>query len=589
MSLIADIADEPRDDRAEPMLVQRDAGPDRAQVIAALDRILRSRELRASPRQQRLLVYIVEETLAGRGSRLKAYTLATAVLGRNEHFNAQTDPVVRIEVGQLRRCLERYYLTAGGQETVRIEIPKGAYAAHFHETPVSEGATPPVRGPEANLSHRSRSRRAGRYVPAAIALALASLVLSLFYDPVLQKLEDMTAGGSSRDLAIDRPIIQIDEFTNAGGDPKLDAFAAALSGDAVRELARFKSLQFVLGDLRNASPAPIDYRLSGSVSRMSDGILVSAQLRDGRIGSIVLTKTFAIAATALDKGREQVAGQLATAVGDPFGQLAVAERQRTAQSSRTPMALRQCLLTFYEYEETEQPDTFRRVRDCHEQAATIVPNSSAIWSNLAFLYVDEYRFGYAAPAAAPPALHRAVEAAKRAALLDPADSHAHLALALAYWFQRDVAASMAESDLALTLNPNDPMVLGEIGTRRFILGDWADGYALVNRALSEGSGRPAKFHYVVALYAYMHGDYGAALDAATKGGVSQLPLARAIVASIYGMRGQRDEANAVWTALAETQPALAKAPRAVLALRNWDPKLVDALMAGLDKAGIAHD
>ncbi|MGO7917282.1 hypothetical protein ACC702_38380, partial [Rhizobium ruizarguesonis] len=41
------------------------------------------------------------------------------------------DPVVRIEAGRLRRSLERYYLVAGQQDPVRIDIPKGGYVPTF--------------------------------------------------------------------------------------------------------------------------------------------------------------------------------------------------------------------------------------------------------------------------------------------------------------------------------------------------------------------------------------------------------------------------------------------------------------------------
>src|SRR5579883_2200971 len=93
-------------------------------MAAALDRVLRWPGLHASERQKRLLIYLVEETLAGRGNRLKAYNIATTILGRNERFDPQIDPVVRIEVSQLRRCLERYYLIEGQAEQHRIVIPR---------------------------------------------------------------------------------------------------------------------------------------------------------------------------------------------------------------------------------------------------------------------------------------------------------------------------------------------------------------------------------------------------------------------------------------------------------------------------------
>src|SRR4051794_3798290 len=69
--------------------------------------------------------------LAGHADRLKGYTIATAVFERDEHFDGQADPVVRIEAGRLRRALERYYLVAGQADPILIEIPKGGYVPTF--------------------------------------------------------------------------------------------------------------------------------------------------------------------------------------------------------------------------------------------------------------------------------------------------------------------------------------------------------------------------------------------------------------------------------------------------------------------------
>ena len=62
------------------------------------------------------------------------------VFGRDDSFDPQTDPVVRLEARRLRRALEHYYLTAGRDDPIRIEIPKGGYA------PVCEHAETPVTG-----------------------------------------------------------------------------------------------------------------------------------------------------------------------------------------------------------------------------------------------------------------------------------------------------------------------------------------------------------------------------------------------------------------------------------------------------------
>jgi adenylate cyclase len=105
--------------------------PDREAVLTQLDRILRSSDFDASARNRAFLRYVVNETLAGRSEYIKGYTIAQEVFHRDSDFDPQLDPVVRIEASRLRRSLERYYLTAGRRDRIRLDLPKGGYVPRF--------------------------------------------------------------------------------------------------------------------------------------------------------------------------------------------------------------------------------------------------------------------------------------------------------------------------------------------------------------------------------------------------------------------------------------------------------------------------
>ena len=92
-----------------------------------LDRIVKSGPFQQSRRRQRFLEYLVNETLAGRGDRLKGYNVALEVFDRPETFDPMVDPLVRIEAARLREKLREYYETDGQSDPIRIELPKGSY------------------------------------------------------------------------------------------------------------------------------------------------------------------------------------------------------------------------------------------------------------------------------------------------------------------------------------------------------------------------------------------------------------------------------------------------------------------------------
>ena len=550
--------------------------PDGDSMAAALGRVLRWPGLHASERQKRLLIYLVEETLAGRSNRLKAYNIATTILGRNERFDPQIDPVVRIEVSQLRRCLERYYLIEGQAEQHRIVIPRGSYA------PRLEPASPPadLRPQAGPAVQRSRVRRYGIPVMAGLgALLLAAMSLAL----IRPACDDRLTTG---DLTF-RPSIRIDGFANASTDPALDGFAHVVTSESTSALVPFKSLHIYVSGGTPPDRDRIDYRLQGSVNRLSNEIRVTAQLVDAASRTVLWARDYAAPPGGPSAGAE-IARRIAAVLGDPYGPLFSLEAKTADRVVRNSPTVRTCMLAFYAYVETWAPDLHRRLRDCHEAVVRGLPNESEAWAHLSFLYLDEFKYGYNPLIGAAPPLQRAEEAARRAVASDPTDAWAHVALALIGWFNHDLTSFSVEAERALTLNPNDPLVAGEMGTRLFLHGDYDRGLALVQGVLLHGTGRPERYRDITTLNAYLHGDYTAALDEAIKGDIERRPLARLIMAAVYGKLGRRQDAERVWKALRQDLPKAVAAPRAILLDREWAPEIVDALMSGLYEAGVVE-
>jgi hypothetical protein len=199
-----------------------------ASVRKALERILANPGFDASARNRRFLEYIVEETLAGRADRLKGLTIAIDVFGRDASIDPQHDPVVRIEAAKLRRSLERYYLTSGQEDPIRIDIPKGAYVPAFEErehptldSPASVGA--PVAA-VARPSASSGARRRWYWLTTAL---LAMPVLGglgwLGTDLLASRL---WSGSEDAATTLPRgPKIAVLPFLNLSGDPGQAYFA----------------------------------------------------------------------------------------------------------------------------------------------------------------------------------------------------------------------------------------------------------------------------------------------------------------------------------------------------------------------------
>ena len=132
-----------------------EAVPPTESIRQQLNRILTSPEFKATEAQRSFLTLVVKTALSGRSHEIKGYTIATQVFGRSEDFNQATDPIVSIQANKLRRALERYYLVAGQNDPIRIEIPKGIYVPVFQQQnhPSSEQPLQKSRKTEPAVAH----------------------------------------------------------------------------------------------------------------------------------------------------------------------------------------------------------------------------------------------------------------------------------------------------------------------------------------------------------------------------------------------------------------------------------------------------
>ena len=139
-----------------------DAGS--AVVRRELQRIVASPAFEDAERLVRFLTFVVEETLAGRGSLLKESVIGVEVFGRDPGYDSKTDPIVRVQARRLRAKLDTWYETGGRESSLRISLPKGGYTPEFGSPPAPQLVVPAP----------APKRRMGQ-----VLLLVAALVLSV--------------------------------------------------------------------------------------------------------------------------------------------------------------------------------------------------------------------------------------------------------------------------------------------------------------------------------------------------------------------------------------------------------------------------
>ncbi len=508
---------------------------------AQLERILRSAQFNASERNRKFLSYVVEEALAGRADRIKGYTIATSVFGRDENFDPQLDSIVRIEAGRLRRSLEHYYLTEGRDDHVRIEIPRGSYVPQFALRP---------------SEHR----------PAA-ADGPPSILVTAFEEEGDQSAFPSFTRGFTRAL-----IIALTRFTG------LCIFGAeiALRHTAGAELPSHES------------PVAADYLLTGGTSLGPDRFEVDVLLVEAGTGRTVWAESFErrLQPSEIISLRNEVANIVARTLGQPYGVIQ-SDRARDADGA-PPEAFRSydAVLRFYAYWRTFDRTMLEEVRRGLERTVAAEPDYAEASACLSLLYSNAHRFGHATDAPDLDPYERALALARRAVDRAPSSAWAHYALGLARWFAGDPEGGLAMLEKGRALNPNDTTILADLGQRYAMLARWEKAVPLLEESYARNPSQPGSYRIGLFLYHYAHGRHEAALTEARRVEAPHVLYGHVAVAVAAARLGRHEEAAGALAAIRGLDPDYGQRVIADLESRNVAPELIRGLVEGLVEAGL---
>jgi adenylate cyclase len=522
-------------------------------IRAQLDRILSSPEFHATDKMRDFLRFVVEEKLAGRSHRLKGYTIATRVFGRDDDFDASHDPIVRIQAGRLRRAIERYYLVGGVRDPILVTIPKGRYIPQFatHEPRALAGTQETVVPP----------RKSG------------------------------SAPG---------PSVAVLPFGNLTGDPEQLALTNGLTEELITEMTRFQDI-IVIPCQPGRRPADLPtaptelgravgarFMLQGTVRRDTESVKVSAHLTDTADGRRIWADSYThpLEAGHLIATQEEIALSVAGTIASEFG--IIARRLSAESRKKSPSDLRtyEALLRYYSHQIAPSPESAAACFVALRSAVEKEPEYGPVWSALATLHCQMYTFdvpGF------EDALGDALDFARKGVFLEPGSQLGRMILAYASYLAEDSESFLEESEIALTLNPNSPYTVGAIGYFHVYRGEIDRGLSLLERAISDSPCHPAWFHAGYIIDHLVREDYEQALLETRKHAPFMSFWDDVAQAAMLGNLGREDEATTHLGRIAEQKPDFAGRARELLRRTLKIDPLIDDLIDGLKRAGMRID
>ena len=409
-----------------------------------VDRILHSGPFLQSPRRQRFLEYLVNETLAGRSERLKGYNIALEVFDRPETFDPMLHPLVRIEAARLREKLREYYDADGQRDPIRIELLKGSYTPHIE-------------------FRQTAARDPRRTDPERVA-------------PMDE-----------------RPSLVVLPFVNMSADRAHDYLSDGITENIITGLSRFRDLSVIASHSTFAykgkalkiqdvaSELGVRFVLEGSVQKSSDRVRITAQLIDAITGAHLWAERFDRGVeditTVLDEVTEIIVARLATAYG---GRLGKAWRGRAERSSPQ---------NFQAYDHFQRgieafdftPGSTAKARDFCFKAIELDPAYGKAYAKIAWAYLVDVWLGWSEDTA-----HSLAEALKYATLAiarDDDEAWGHWAMGGYHMFCGQHDRALAAYEKALELNPNDADVLNDFGQCLSYAGFAKEGIEAVRKAM----------------------------------------------------------------------------------------------------------
>jgi adenylate cyclase len=562
--------------------------PGAAEVRAELARILASRCFEQAARSSKFLRFVVEQTLAGQGDRLKGYTIAIEVFGRSHDFDAQSDPLVRVEAGRLRRRLTEYYADEGRNDPVRIELPRGSYTvtSSYHPPPAEVLLGPmPSTAPDTDAARNRRRWRRVRSVLIA-AVLLGGLAVVFVQQLELSRLAtNASPAAQSRAGAPGKPPILVLPFADLGGEPAVAALAATIREELL--LLLDDPELFVVATQRGAdaaeSAAPVDgYVLSGSVRATAGTIRVTVRLVEPETGRQIWSDAYDEPAAALDEPAEQRAlARRIAVVAEPYGPIFTAEIERLSVVPAAELTVSDCVLKYYEFRRVLDRARHAEALACFETATQREPGSAEAWAVLSMLDVEQRLHGYGE--AGTDALGAAREAARRAMDIDGSNLHANVALAATQFFGGEDFRPVAER--LLRTWPENAETQAYVGFLFVASGDTARGRSLVEGAIAATQRPPSGYHTTLALAALRDGKVDEALTAALRIDSPDWPLGHVVVAAVAALAGRADLATRARTRAVALEPQLSAGLADLVDRWRLEPMLAAELARGFENAG----
>jgi adenylate cyclase len=527
---------------------------DQEAIRQQLDRILHSGPFLQSRRRTRFLEYLVNETLAGRGERLKGYNVALEVFDRPETFDPVFDPVVRVEAARLRDKLREYYGADGQSDPILIDLPKGSYT------------------PQIEFRHEGAPQLARRRAPPT--QEASSTVPSVAVLPF----DDLSAGqnlGYLGDGVAEDLITVLSRFPDLAVVARSSSLAYKGKAVDIRQVGR------ELG---------VGYVVEGSVRKDGDKLRIVSQLIETKTGEHVWAERFDRSSPDPWALQDEVTGMIVSAITGEKGALKQAQYRQAWGKDATTLEEYDYYLRGHEQYLKFTKEGIERSGEIWREGLAKFPSSPLLKTKLGWHHIGRAVNFFSND---PPAdIRKAGELARQAL----ANEHLSPQVArLANWLmshvlvlEREFDGALATADKTVALAPYDMFMLSDLMIVLVQVGridqalQWADQAAQWADQVARSPALGWSYDYGRGWAYLVLGRFEEAVDALTQ---TEFNDAHLLLAIAYVGLGRLAEARAEVGKMMKINPAIT--------LQTWrlgysfrDPAILERHTLDLVQSGL---
>ncbi|ESX16641.1 MULTISPECIES: hypothetical protein [unclassified Mesorhizobium] len=584
------------------------ATPAAPAVRETLERLLASETFGRSERARKLLRYLVEREQAGEADRLKGFSIAMDVFGKDGDFDSSTDAVVRVQAGRLRELLQHYFANEGIAEPVRIAIPRGGYVPSYElnaiRLPVGQE---PLAAAVAALPGSPDQTALDAVPAAATALGVTepgpSLARHLQFFWVAMTLVILMLGvlilrqGSGALLASSDPTAAVETagVTSSIASPSMEALplvyiavkatgpeAGRVAASLRAGLAGFDTIDFIGRDAdskRDPSTDPTSFVFDVLPGPMAGD--VTLELQSVATGRVLLSRSLPAADSAPGTVEDRIAAILSSTV-PASGPLYSYIEQNGIQTGLTS-----CLILNDRYYLDQSTRTHEAAYRCLDNLAGQGAKSSLVYSELASLTLEAATDHYAYPPGAT--VEQAMSFAHRAIQMGPTSPYAHRAYGYLNSRLGNTEESIRWMRKAYELNPYDLGMAAAYGYGLIFAGKYAEGTPILTHAVETFSGHPTWWDFGLFAGQFMLGEMNKAAIASESLRTTAMK-SHYLAARLIGAKaaGREQLAAKLLDELTTKFPKFAADPRAAFAERKYPADLTDRLVEALRAAGLGN-